>query len=313
MHIPDGFIDAEHLRRCGHRRRGRRGGVPEEGGRHDAGEASCDGRPGLRVHLRGADAQLPRRERHQRPSPRRPPRGGARRPMGRFALRQRRAVRPSIGVRRRRLERARAERHQHGARHRARSVTSSSARLRMRAAAHQGRCRGRVRGRRVLVRRARVARVHPRVRGRRDGWRIGCQPCSAPWSACTRADRYRRGRHHRSHRGGGARGSSRPRVRRRPTSSRSWSSAPAWPRPRRCRGSRDEQRSVVPGWWCSQSVRSSSRCSSPPSRARSRARSPTGSTRSPSTRASDNKATASAVGRRPARRATRSRTCRTRR
>ena len=113
----------------GRGRRGRRGrgGLPEEGRRHDAGEAGGDGRPRVGVHLRGPDAQLPRRQRHERPPPRRSPRGGARRPMGRRALRQRRAVRPGAGVRRRWLERARSQRHQHGARHRARRIRWSSA------------------------------------------------------------------------------------------------------------------------------------------------------------------------------------------
>ena len=76
--------------------------------------ASPAARRDRRLHLRGPDAQLPGRRRHQRPSSRRRARGDPPGPMARLSDDGRRNHRAGLRVRGRRHHRARGEHPQHG-------------------------------------------------------------------------------------------------------------------------------------------------------------------------------------------------------
>ena len=168
-----------------------------------------DGRPGRRVHLRRADAQLPDPARRLRP----PARRRARRDTGRPVGRRRSASRPCWScrpaVRRRRAHRARPQHHQHGAdRHRRR--------LLLVAVALRGLAR---RSRAGLVVTAFVAALVSTVVasqgfvleysiGGAAGASLGT--VFALMAGAARADRHRRGHDHRGHRRRRGRGPARP-------------------------------------------------------------------------------------------------------
>ena len=137
-----------------------------------------------RVHLRGADAELPGRERHERSPPRRGAGGGARRPVGRGPVCLGRAARAGPPLRRRRADRARPQHHQHGARHVVRRLRASSWCCASWCPAPKSGvvvASGIAAGSAVVL--ASIA-FTARVRDRRRGARRSA-PCSARWSACT--------------------------------------------------------------------------------------------------------------------------------
>ena len=182
-YIPDGFIDAPTSLAAGRRGGGRVGGLRPALRRDAGGQAGADGRPGGRLHLRGADAQLPGGRRHQRPPA---GRGAGRRPgraLDRGVVRVGRARGPGAAVRRRRAVRARPQHREHGAGRglrRLRDLPAGPAA----AARHPRRRRRGVRGGRAPVGGARLgcsASSTPSAApaGRRwAGW-------PAPWSAST--------------------------------------------------------------------------------------------------------------------------------
>ena len=110
MHIPDGFIDAGTSVGAGVVAAGGVGVSLRRAGQVLDEKRVAAGRAGRRLHLRGADAQLPGGQRHERPPARRGARRGAGRPVRRRAVRRGRAGRAGAAVRRRRAVRPRAER-----------------------------------------------------------------------------------------------------------------------------------------------------------------------------------------------------------
>ncbi len=173
MHIPDGFIDGQTSLA---------GGAVAVAGLGVCLKKASDTMEDKQIPLAGLTAafvfavqmlNFPVAERHERPPPRRRPGGGARRPVGRHAVRLGRPHGAVPSLRRRWRERPRAQHRQHGDGRCLRWVRGLPPRSRSSSRRSKGSVTIACGPRGGPRSPARCPRVHPRVRDRRERRRLG--------------------------------------------------------------------------------------------------------------------------------------------